>query len=566
MKKLILSLILTAALLLLICPASLAYSDHELPQEIRDYFSADRFAGATVLDRADLTGYGPDDCWFVLIRTKSGENVLYQFRQKNGAWTEQFHTGDAVPQTKHGVRIDLAGSGGEEGFAGFTFSKPHLYIGQENDEGEYWELTVIFELQNSRWMLHRIWSYTGYDNMLIKDDRIVYYTDIESATVAGTAMGTLQRDLRYASLPAVPKTLSEARAKLTAAPELPESSQLTVWPVSFTGKQKYDVYSAPDKNALRGGNSKAKVSTNGWIQVFGTEGGWVLIQYSIDAQHYRFGYISDRSLPKNADVPELGFIRTDAFAASDLSVTDDPLYSRTELFTVAEGSHVYLLATLGDWAYIERIGDQPARGFVPAAALRVNADEDPPYAWSDPAGTYLANLLAPVREIRNEEEARAYAEELHALMSAGPLPEGTWEIRTDHHDESWHCSVFDENMTELYGAGFLSNGVIQHLFCPGPDPRLITEGVRKDGSALDAGRWAEAKRQIAEWVEKTSPGILALAEPLHLNTVIDSGNVQCLLVDAMPLDPELSGSINIIAVLYEDGHCEIMDYSCYGAG
>ena len=45
MKKLILSLILTAAFLLLICPASLAYSDHELPQEIRDYFSADRFAG-----------------------------------------------------------------------------------------------------------------------------------------------------------------------------------------------------------------------------------------------------------------------------------------------------------------------------------------------------------------------------------------------------------------------------------------------------------------------------------------------------------------------------------------
>lgn len=565
MKKLFLSLMLMAALVLLICPASLAYSDHELPEEIRDYFTADRFAGATVLDRADLTGYGADNCWFVLIRMKSGENVLYHFKQENGAWKEQYHTGSAVPQTKHGVRIDISESG-EEGFAGFAFNKPRLYIGQENDEGEYWELTVIFELQDGKWLLRRIWSYTGYDNMLIQNDRIVYYTDIESDKVAGKVMGTIQRDLRYVSLSAVPKTLREAKAKLTAAPELPESKELTVYPVTFSGKQKYDVYSAPDKDALRGGNGKAKVSTNGWIQVFGAEGEWILIQYSIDAEHCRFGYISDRTLPKNANVPELGFIRTEAWATENLSATDDPLCSRSELFAVEEGRPVYWLATMGDWAYIESIDGEYARAFVPAAGLKVCSDEDQPLTWSDPGATYLANLLPPQKEIRNEAEARAYAEELCLMMGIGPVPEGSWEISVDPHDDSWHCSVLDEQNIVLYSAGFLSNGVVQMLSYPDRDSGRYLDNVRQEGAELNAAKWELARNLVTEWMEKIVPGILDLAESLNVTTFIDTGDKLYLFISANPLDPDLSGYINLIAILNEDGRCAIMDYSCYGAG
>ena len=98
-----------------------AYSHNELPRDIQTYLAG---MDATVLDRADLTGHGSDDCWFVMIRTKSGENVLYYFKQKNGVWKEQYHTSDAVPQTQHGVKIEIAESG-EEGFAGFAFNKPH---------------------------------------------------------------------------------------------------------------------------------------------------------------------------------------------------------------------------------------------------------------------------------------------------------------------------------------------------------------------------------------------------------------------------------------------------------
>lgn len=51
--------------------------------------------------------------------------------------------------------------------------------------------------------------------------------------------------------------------------------------VSFTSNQTYPVYSAPDSKSVRGAKDRARVSTNGWIQVFGSESDWILVQYDI---------------------------------------------------------------------------------------------------------------------------------------------------------------------------------------------------------------------------------------------------------------------------------------------
>ena len=61
--------------------------------------------------------------------------------------------------------------------------------------------------------------------------------------------------------------------------------------VSFTSNQTYPVYSAPDSKSIRGAKSRARVSINGWIQVFGSEGDWILVQYDITDTHNRIGYI-----------------------------------------------------------------------------------------------------------------------------------------------------------------------------------------------------------------------------------------------------------------------------------
>ena len=103
--------------------------------------------------------------------------------------------------------------------------------------------------------------------------------------------------------------------------------------VSFTSNQTYPVYSAPDSKSIRGAKSRARVSTNGWIQVFGSEGDWILVQY-------------------------------------DVEVTDDPLVSRTPLARLTENSKVTCLGTMGEWTYIEVEADEERfRGFVPSACL-----------------------------------------------------------------------------------------------------------------------------------------------------------------------------------------------------
>ena len=194
------------------------------------------------------------------------------------------------------------------------------------------------------------------------------------------------------------------------------------------------------------------------------------------------------------------------------------------------------------------------------------SSEDESYQWSDPNGKYLSAMLSPVRDIRDEEEAAAYAKELWQMMNANPLPEGEWEILLDQHDNSWHCSVYDEYMVGLYGASFLNNGVIQQILDSVPDPTRDTEGVRKAGSELDAEKWGQAKEQIVEWLNKAAPGILNLVEPMIVDSVIEVADKQYLVIHADPLDPDMASGLNLIVILYADGHCDIKEYSCYGAG
>ncbi len=358
--------ILSALLLLLGC-FSAASAEPVIPEEIRQYFADHGLGDAAVTATAQLSGHGNNDCCFVLIRTAKSVNILYCFKEKTGeGWVHSFHTDAAVPQGKNAVTIYLADSMNDWA-TDKTYKGPLLMIGQYDEYGEQIMLFTAYQLSSSgKWNIRRIWSYVGYDSMELSDGKITYYKSLESSQEAGTAYGTYQRDLRYLSLSSIPKTLKAARERLTSAPAIPASSELAAQEVQFTGGKKYNVYSAPDSRSMRGGNGKAAVSTNGWIQVFGREEDWILIQYSIDSQHYRFGYISAKSLPKKASVPELRFNQAPAQTAVSVNVTDDPLYSRSVLTTLPTGTDVTWLASMGEWAYIEY---RDCRGFVPTTSL-----------------------------------------------------------------------------------------------------------------------------------------------------------------------------------------------------
>lgn len=152
-------------------------------------------------------------------------------------------------------------------------------------------------------------------------------------------------------------------------PLIPEGTfQAEVLP--FTGNQTYAVYSAPDSKSIRGAKNRARVSTNGWIQVFGAEGDWILVQYDITKKHNRIGYIYKNALPKNVEVPELNLLNAAAVVNYNVEVTDDPLISQTPLVKLPENSKVICLGTMGSWTYIESEDNgKRFRGFVPTECL-----------------------------------------------------------------------------------------------------------------------------------------------------------------------------------------------------
>ena len=152
-------------------------------------------------------------------------------------------------------------------------------------------------------------------------------------------------------------------------PVIPEGT-LSAEIISFTGNQTYAVYSAPTKRSIRGAKGKARVSTNGWIQVFGAEEDWILVQYDISDKQNRIGYIYINALPRDVTVPDLNLKHAAAVVNYDVEVTDDPLVSKTPLAKLTENTKVTCLGTMGAWTYIQsKENDVLFRGFVPTECL-----------------------------------------------------------------------------------------------------------------------------------------------------------------------------------------------------
>lgn len=385
MKRMLLPLLLAALFLL---PAFALAGSVNDPDAIPDEILLDALQrGDAIYGQANVAG------WRMLVcKNPKGINVLSGYRKNNdGGYTLKIQTALAIPQGEH-IGVYEADS------ASYGTDQPVITLLLTDERGNMLTTVSYCLAENSRWLLCEYIDVPGSAEITIGDGVLTFGQ-------SGTAYGTVQRDLRYVDLSALPKTLEDARSKLTAPPELPRESRLTPIPIPFSGGESYPVYSAPDKASLRGANGKAQVSTNDWIQVFGQENGFILIQYAIDKDHMRFGYINAEALPKNhAALPLLDFSAQAATLLCDTDVTDDPLASRRVLVSLPAGAQVRYLCDFEDWAYIESSSGDRLRGFVSRNALNLNrvfSLADYSQAQADgclevfPDGTCLMTLIMP---------------------------------------------------------------------------------------------------------------------------------------------------------------------------
>lgn len=160
-------------------------------------------------------------------------------------------------------------------------------------------------------------------------------------------------------------TLSPYEIAAQTAPSLAALGDAT-----FEKRQTFKVYSAPDTKSYR--DSKAQVTTDETVSIFGVTGDWVLVGYSIgNGSRGRIGYIGIDTLNDAENVAQLSFADIDIKLTKKAAATDDPLNGKSTLFSISKDESVKLLAFLGtDWAYVEtQYKGKVCRVFIPRASL-----------------------------------------------------------------------------------------------------------------------------------------------------------------------------------------------------
>lgn len=152
--------------------------------------------------------------------------------------------------------------------------------------------------------------------------------------------------------------------------------------IELRSGQSLPVYSAPSKNAWRGANSKASVSTNGAIYAAGWESGWLLVMYETNNGSVRVGYVNSGNIRGGVPMDQyLTFSYDTATVTERCTLTDDPARTGSAITTLQAGTQVTWLTRFYNnsaWDYVEvTVNGKTARGFIRAGSLDISRSADP---------------------------------------------------------------------------------------------------------------------------------------------------------------------------------------------
>ena len=366
MKKMFLLLL---TLLLVMCAAS-ALAD-EIPPEIEKLFSVpawEEYSFARVSTNPEEYAFFLCDEGAIIrgeplgmvIMKKGERNVLCVLQKRSGQWriVGRSHTalpeGDVIPQLHFDLQDDIS--------LVYDFYPDDIVEIKLKYDGRNVRFSgMVIDMEGETWVEATIRSegitYNDWDDMIFCGTK--------------TVNGVYDASFEAFNYRDFPRTPAEADAVLTFAPVIPRNSGdpnalPTPQEPALRSGEKYDVFSAPGRSSYRPASGKAVMSTNDWVQVFGVEDGWALVQYDISSGQMRFGYVDASVLPKGVQVPELVWAEIPYQIIASTSLTDDPLNSCKVLLQLQPGEEVTVLATMGQWLYVEtEISGKPARGFIP---------------------------------------------------------------------------------------------------------------------------------------------------------------------------------------------------------
>lgn len=351
---------------LLCCGAALA----DMPEEARAYVELN-YPGYQLEDYLTVEGTSMGDHGLMLIR-HAGKRILLCFRPFDGKWMCWLDTPGAVPQDEHPARLgsypaDMSLTRLWDPDEKNNYLSDGLNFYAYTSDGEMSIQAVGYHWQEDGFQLMGYqWDAGQYVDVM--DDQLIFY-NIGSG-MSGWAVREIETDLvgvEFDRLPHTPEDVQRARNEI-----IPYSTLEVMhdYDNTFEAGLRFPVYMGPGKGYGRSGNGKAVVSTNDWIEVFGSWGDWLFIHYSIDGDRCRFGWITADALLEDvpaAPLREFMWFQVD----EDCTLTDDPRGRQGALCQVPAGAEVERLAYLGeDWCYVryEHAG-QTWWGFIPSRVV-----------------------------------------------------------------------------------------------------------------------------------------------------------------------------------------------------
>ena len=322
------------------------------------------YSGAVIEDYAEVETAGRTFA-FILFKQEQRRMVKVYFDSEFG-WTDWFVTEEGVPQGGRG-RLETDGESVTVSAADRT--------GGLRSISYAWDAAMPNEpkgTEESRKQFVGGFRLTAYDGAQVDADGVIHFDE-------GDAKVELLNDMRYLAYGNLPKTRKEALENSDVPPGFsffsPRWDTLFGQVVPLSANHSRKVYLGPGRDYPRAGNGKAAVGTNGWVQVFGQYDGWLLIQYHIDGDHYRIGWIEKSALPAGTKVErlEMSDFREpyQQEIMEDCVMTDDPLGSGAAIAHLKAGQKVWNLAFLGaEWEMIVvEIDGQCYWGFVPTNCM-----------------------------------------------------------------------------------------------------------------------------------------------------------------------------------------------------
>lgn len=357
-----------------------------IPQEIFSDIHA--WYGAPVIeDYRELPDIDGVPMGFLLVQHE-GERELWLYRFTERGWRMDNVNSGGIPQIDLPyVRLGVSRGGGSYETRGSLWYDPETHdfayptgprIGVYTSNGETLEERVEYVWQDMAFRLTHYGDNPVCQIDVVEGDLLVFYNisdpGITSArysfdqTIGGVDFYDLPRraeDVRITGLdePSIPADIKP--------PIMDRQSFLAVQDVKLK-PGKYPVYMGPGEEFGRAANGKAAVSTNSWVQVFGEYDDWLLIHYAVSAEQYRFGWIRDDALARAQPIAVLPLVFGDIVNGEDMTLTDDPLNSRTPTVTLPEKWHdLEYLAQLGEsYSLVRTVVDGKTWwGFIPSWSL-----------------------------------------------------------------------------------------------------------------------------------------------------------------------------------------------------